>query len=107
MAGCEAINPQFTLTTTGRNQMSKSKKSYPTATLIKLTVPAAIGSVALIEQATLADGAAPPDVTTAVDQSIATAKALGPLSLVCLGVALVPWASMLTLRFINMVLSRV
>ena len=89
--------------------MSKStKKSYPVPTLIKFTAPAAIVGLALMEQPSRADdGGAPQDVTTAVNQSIATAKALGPLSLVCLGVALVPWASMLTLRFINMVLSRV
>lgn len=47
------------------------------------------------------------DVKTGIEDSIATVKALSPLALACLSVALVPLGSMLTLRFLNMVLSRV
>ena len=52
-------------------------------------------------------GTVNPDVQTGIDSSIATVKALSPLALACLSVALVPLGSMLTLRFLNMVLSRV
>lgn len=47
------------------------------------------------------------DVKTGIEDSIATVKALSPLALACLSVALVPLGAMLTLRFLNMVLSRV
>lgn len=52
-------------------------------------------------------GTVNPDVQSGIDSSIATVKALSPLALACLSVALVPLGSMLTLRFLNMVLSRV
>jgi hypothetical protein len=42
-----------------------------------------------------------------VDDAIASVKALSGLAIVCLTVALVPLGAMLTLRFLNMVLSRV
>jgi hypothetical protein len=42
-----------------------------------------------------------------VDDSIATVQALSGLAIAALTVALVPLGAMLTLRFLNMVLSRV
>lgn len=89
---------------------TKTKKEFPTPALIAFGT-AAVTGIAMTEQsASAADagaGGVNPDVTTAIDSASATAKALSPLALVCLSVALVPWASMLVLRFINMVLSRV
>jgi hypothetical protein len=49
----------------------------------------------------------PADVQTGIDDAKATVQALSPLSLAALTVALIPLGSMLTLRFLNMVLSRV
>lgn len=71
------------------------------------------GGVGLISGVTpaLADdaggGTVNKDVSAGINDSIATVKALSPLALACLSVALVPLGSMLTLRFLNMVLSRV
>jgi hypothetical protein len=49
----------------------------------------------------------PAELQQGVDDSIASVKALSGLAIVCLTVALVPLGAMLTLRFLNMVLSRV
>lgn len=61
-----------------------------------------VGTVALPSKA-----AAPAAVTEAVQSAIDTVEELNGLSLAALTVALVPLGSMLTLRFLNMVLSRV
>ena len=85
-------------------------KSYPSPVLMRYV---AVGSTAAsllaleVQPSLAAGGTVPTDVQTGIDNSTATAQALSPLALACLTVALVPWASMLTLRFINMVLSRV
>jgi len=55
----------------------------------------------------LAAGTVPADVQTGIDDATATVSALGSISLAALVVALVPFGSMLTLRFLHMVLARV
>lgn len=52
-------------------------------------------------------GTVPKSVQTGIDNAIATVSALDSLALACLVVALTPLGAMLTLRFLNMVLSRV
>lgn len=52
-------------------------------------------------------GGAPESVTAGIAQAIATVQELDTLALACLAVALTPLGAMLTLRFLNMVLSRV
>jgi hypothetical protein len=52
-------------------------------------------------------GTVPADVQKGVDDSKATITALSGLSIAALTVALTPLGAMLTLRFLNMVLSRV
>jgi len=52
-------------------------------------------------------GTVPAELQKGVDDSIASVKALSGLAIACLTVALVPLGAMLTLRFLNMVLSRV
>lgn len=54
-----------------------------------------------------AAGTVPADVQKGIDDSKASVQALSGLALVCLVVALTPLGAMLTLRFLNMVLSRV
>lgn len=54
-----------------------------------------------------ASAAVDPGVQTGIDDSIETVQALSGLSLAALTVALTPLGAMLTLRFLNMVLSRV
>jgi hypothetical protein len=54
-----------------------------------------------------AAGTVPADVQTGIDDAKVTVQALSPLALAALTVALIPMGSMLTLRFLNMVLSRV
>jgi hypothetical protein len=65
------------------------------------------GAIALAPSAHAAGGAVPAELQQGVDDSIASVKALSGLAIVCLTVALVPLGAMLTLRFLNMVLSRV
>lgn len=52
-------------------------------------------------------GTVPEQVQTGIDDATATIGALSVLALAALTVALTPMGSMLTLRFLNMVLSRV
>ncbi len=52
-------------------------------------------------------GTVPASVQTGIDNSKATVQALDSLALAALVVALTPMGAMLTLRFLNMVLSRV
>lgn len=54
-----------------------------------------------------ATGTVPPNVQTGIDNAVATVGALDSLALAALTVALMPLGAMLTLRFLNMVLSRV
>lgn len=53
-----------------------------------------------------ATGTVPTDLQTAIDNSVSSVNALSPLVLACLAVALIPLGSMLTLKFIHMVLAR-
>ena len=55
----------------------------------------------------LAAGGVPADLTKNINASKASVEALGVLATACLGVALVPLGSMLSLKFLNMVMSRV
>ena len=74
------------------------------------TLALAIGSggvIALMPSPARADGQVPAELQKGVDDSIASVKALSGLAIACLTVALVPLGAMLTLRFLNMVLSRV
>jgi predicted transcriptional regulator len=77
--------------------------------LVFSTFLALSGGVLFTSQfpASAATGTVPTDLQTAIDDAVASTKALSPLALACLAVALIPLGSMLTLRFINMVLSRV
>lgn len=52
-------------------------------------------------------GTVPTEVQNGIDTAKATVEALNPLAFAALSVALLPLGSMLTLRFLNMVLSRV
>jgi hypothetical protein len=52
-------------------------------------------------------GQVPANVQSGIDTAIATVGALNGLALAALVVALTPLGAMLTLRFLNMVLSRV
>lgn len=54
-----------------------------------------------------ATGTVPEKVQEGIDSAIATVGALNGLALAALVVALTPLGAMLTLRFLNMVLSRV
>jgi ACR3 family arsenite efflux pump ArsB len=54
-----------------------------------------------------AQGTVPANVQSGIDTAIATVGALNGLALAALIVALTPLGAMLTLRFLNMVLSRV
>ena len=51
-------------------------------------------------------GTVPAEVQQAIDSSIATVNALSPLALAALAVALIPFGSMLALKFLNMVMAR-
>ncbi len=53
-----------------------------------------------------AEATVPADVQTAINDSIATVQALSPLALAALAVALIPFGSMLALKFLNMVMAR-
>jgi hypothetical protein len=68
-----------------------------------------LGAVGIVisPQASYATGTVPTDVQTGIDNATATVGALSGLSLAALVVALTPLGAMLTLRFLNMVLSRV
>lgn len=52
-------------------------------------------------------GGVPPEVATAIASSTATVEALSPLALAALAVALVPFGSMLALKFLQMVMARI
>jgi hypothetical protein len=65
------------------------------------------GGVLLSSSPVSATGTVPTDVQKGIDDSKATVTALNGLSITALTVALTPMGAMLTLRFLNMVLSRV
>ncbi len=73
-----------------------------------LILPALVfGGSAIVAEPAFAGGTVPPKVQKGIDDSIATIGALEGLALAALTVALLPLGAMLTLRFLNMVLSRV
>lgn len=53
-----------------------------------------------------ADATAPTDVTSAVDQTTATVKALSPIALSAVAVALVPFGAGMALSFVHKVMSK-
>lgn len=53
-----------------------------------------------------AEGTVPTEVQTAINNSTATVNALSPLALAALSIALIPFGSMLALKFMNMVMAR-
>lgn len=53
-----------------------------------------------------ADGSAPQDVTDAVNQTTATVKALSPIALSAIAVALVPFGAGMALSFVHKVMSK-
>jgi len=65
------------------------------------------GAIVFAPSPARAVGAVPAELQKGVDDSIASVQALSGLAIACLTVALVPLGAMLTLRFLNMVLSRV
>jgi len=54
-----------------------------------------------------ASATVPEEVQEAIDTSIATVNALSPLALAALAIALIPFGSMLALKFLNMVMARI
>jgi hypothetical protein len=82
--------------------MRKQIKKY--GSLFLLTVAL---SVPFSTRPASAQGQVPANVQSGIDTAIATVGALNGLALAALIVALTPLGAMLTLRFLNMVLSRV
>ena len=80
-------------------------KKFVTSTALALAIGS--GGAMVASSPAHAAGAVPADVQKGVDDSIATVQALSGLAIAALTVALVPLGAMLTLRFLNMVLSRV
>jgi hypothetical protein len=80
-------------------------KKFVTTTALALAIGSGGAMVAF--SPAHAGGTVPADVQKGVDDSIATVQALSGLAIAALTVALVPLGAMLTLRFLNMVLSRV
>jgi len=83
----------------------QSFRKFVASTALALAIGSG-GTIALAPSAQAA-GAVPAELQQGVDDAIASVKALSGLAIVCLTVALVPLGAMLTLRFLNMVLSRV
>jgi hypothetical protein len=71
------------------------------------TVAVFSGGVFLFSSPASANGSMPPNVATGIETAEATVEGLNGLALTALTVALTPMGAMLTLRFLNMVLSRV
>jgi hypothetical protein len=87
--------------------MSKKFRKFATSTALALAIGCG-GAIVLAPSPARADGGTvPAELQKGVDDSIASVKALSGLAIACLTVALVPLGAMLTLRFLNMVLSRV
>ena len=90
--------------------LSAIKSNFSKATFSVLLISSALmTSVALVapSPSLAAAGEVPEDVQTGIDNAISTVQALSPLALAALVVSLTPLGAMLTLRFLNMVLSRV
>jgi hypothetical protein len=81
-------------------------KKFVTSTALALAIGSG-GSIVAFAPSAHAAGTVPADVKKGVEDSIATVEALSGLAIAALTVALVPLGAMLTLRFLNMVLSRV
>lgn len=75
--------------------------------ILPLVAAGGVAFASLPSAALATTGSVNSDVEQGIADSIETVKALSPLALACLSVALVPLGAMLTLRFLNMVLSRV
>jgi hypothetical protein len=82
-----------------------SFRKFVSSTALALVIGS--GGVIALAPSAHAAGSVPAELQQGVDDSIASVKALSGLAIVCLTVALVPLGAMLTLRFLNMVLSRV
>lgn len=86
--------------------MTKFKR-FAASTALAIAVGSG-GAIAFYQPSANAQGGTvPAELQKGVDDSIASVKALSGLAIACLTVALVPLGAMLTLRFLNMVLSRV
>ncbi len=72
-----------------------------------LVVGLSFGATSLPASAQSSGGQVPANVQSGIDTATATVGALNGLALAALVVALTPLGAMLTLRFLNMVLSRV
>jgi hypothetical protein len=87
--------------------MKLQMKKFATSTALAIAIGCG-GAIAFLPAPARADGGTvPAELQKGVDDSIASVKALSGLAIACLTVALVPLGAMLTLRFLNMVLSRV
>jgi len=82
--------------------MRKQIKKYGSLFLLAVAL-----SVPFSTRPASAQGTVPANVQSGIDTAIATVGALNGLALAALIVALTPLGAMLTLRFLNMVLSRV
>ena len=94
----------MTLSTTSR---FSSIRTQAALTCLGLATAVGIGFSSPAPVFAQAAGTVPADVQKGIDDSKASVQALSGLALVCLVVALTPLGAMLTLRFLNMVLSRV
>lgn len=63
-------------------------------------------SIAFSGSAKAADGDVPADVTNSVNETTATVKALGPIALAAISVALVPFGAGMALSFVHKVMSK-
>lgn len=86
---------------------ASSIRNSITFTALALTAAVGVGLSNPEPSFAQAAGTVPADVQKGIDDSKASVQALSGLALVCLVVALTPLGAMLTLRFLNMVLSRV
>ena len=87
-------------------KLQNGLKKFATSTALALAIGSG-GAIVFSPSPVRADGVVPAELQKGVDDSIASVKALSGLAIACLTVALVPLGAMLTLRFLNMVLSRV
>lgn len=80
-------------------------RKYAGAAMVAVSLAVSVGEVLLVDVTSV--NAAPAAVTSGIQSAIATVSALDGLAIAALVVALTPLGAMMTLRFLNMVLSRV
>lgn len=81
-------------------------KKWLFSSLLLVTVVGGIGLISSPARAS-GQGTVPAEITTAVKDAKASVEAISGVSTVALAVGLSPLGAMLSLRFLNMILSRV